>query len=166
MSSGSKVILNDTDHLWDEGGNPQWVWKILTRGYNVLFMDRIIALSHQTITWAGTSPAEDIPNSEEIRRAMGNTVKLAARFSLADMLPLPELVSTGYCLAKPSETYIIYSPFNAEVKVDLQETCGRLRVEWMHPVLGGSILDSAIEGGEWRTLRPPFESDSILLPYK
>ncbi|MEM1507152.1 MAG: DUF6298 domain-containing protein [Candidatus Bathyarchaeia archaeon] len=166
VNDGSKVILNDTDHLWGEGGNPQWVWRSFTRGHNVLFMDRIIALSHQTITWAGLSPAEDIPYAEEIRRAMGNTVKLASRFNLADMLPLPELASTGYCLADPGKAYIIYSPFNVEIKVDLREACGRLRVEWMHPILGSSILDGTLEGGGWRTLRPAFENDSVLLLYK
>lgn len=166
VNDGLKVVLNDTDHLWGEGGNPQWVWKSFTRGHNVLFMDRIVSLSHRTITWAGISPAEDIPQAEEIRWAMGNTAKLAARFNLANMLPLPELASTRYCLAKPGEAYIIYSPLDLEIKVDLQNAYGKLKVEWMHPVYGNSILDGAIEGGGWRTFKSPFEKDLVLLLYK
>ncbi|MBS7624100.1 hypothetical protein KEJ29_00780 [Candidatus Bathyarchaeota archaeon] len=166
VNDGSKVVLNDTDHLWGEGGNPQWVWKSFTRGHNVLFMDRIVALTHRTITWAGLSPAEDIPYAEEIRMAMGNTIKLATRFNIADMTPLPELASTGYCLANPGEAYIIYSPSNAEIKVDLRTAYGRLKVEWMHPVLGNSIQAGTVDGGEWCTLKPPLEGDSVLLLYK
>ncbi|MEM2960830.1 MAG: DUF6298 domain-containing protein [Candidatus Bathyarchaeia archaeon] len=166
VNEGLKVILNDTDHLWGEGGNPQWVWKSFTRGLNVLFMDRMVGLSHRTITWAGISPAEDIPQAEEIRRAMGNTIKLAARFNLANMLPLPDLASTRYCLANPGEAYIVYSPSNAEIKVDLQNVCGKFRVEWMHPVYSNSILGGVVEGGDWRIFKPPFENDVVLLLYR
>lgn len=38
-ADGSKVILNDTDHLWGHGCEIQWIWKSFTRGMNVLFMD-------------------------------------------------------------------------------------------------------------------------------
>jgi len=34
VNDGRKVVLNDTDHLWGEGGSPQWVWKSFTRGHN------------------------------------------------------------------------------------------------------------------------------------
>src|SRR4051794_5919211 len=38
-NNGSKVILNDTDHLWGGGGDASWVWKSFTRGLNPIFMD-------------------------------------------------------------------------------------------------------------------------------
>ena len=36
---GSKVFICDTDHLWGIGGNEAWLWKSITRGLNVIFMD-------------------------------------------------------------------------------------------------------------------------------
>ena len=38
-NNGSKVILNDTDHLWGIGGDATWVWKSFTRGLNPIYMD-------------------------------------------------------------------------------------------------------------------------------
>jgi len=166
VNDGRKVVLNDTDHLWGEGGNPQWIWKSFTRGYNPLFMDRIVNLTSQTVTWAGITPAEDIPQAEEIRKAMGNTVQISKRFNIAEMLPLPDLASTHYCLAKPGETYIIYIPSGGEVKVDLRSARGELKLEWMDPINGSSMLTDMIQGGDWQTFKTPFTGDAVLLLYR
>jgi hypothetical protein len=40
-ADGRKVILIDTDHLWGEGGNPDWVWKSFTRGLHPIWMEWI-----------------------------------------------------------------------------------------------------------------------------
>lgn len=166
VNDGRKVVLNDTDHLWGEGGNPQWVWKSFTRGYNPLFMDRIVGLNNRTVTWAGLTPAEDIPRAEEIRRAMGNTVKVVRRFNLAEMLPLPGLASTGYCLAKPGDVYVVYLPSGGGVEVDLRSVCGELKVEWMHPVDGFSVSAGVVCGGGWGWFKAPFAGDSVLILYR
>lgn len=163
VNDGKKVVLNDTDHLWGEGGNPQWVWKSFTRGHNPLFMDRIVELTNKVITWAGIAPAEDIPQAEELRKAMGNTLCLAQRFNLADMLPLPELSSSRYCLANPEKVYIVYIPYGGEVKVDLRNTKGKLKVEWIHPIEGIIITGGTVEGNEWRNFTPPFGGDAVLV---
>ena len=166
VNDGRKVVLNDTDHLWGEGGNPQWVWKSFTRGHNPLFMDRIVNLTNQTVTWAGVTPAEDILQAEEIRKTMGSTVQISKRFNIAEMLPLPDLASTRYCLAKPGETYIIYIPSGGEVKVDLRSARGRLKLEWMDPINGSVILTDVIQGGGWQTFKTPFMGDAVLLLYR
>lgn len=166
VNDGRKVILNDTDHLWGEGGNPQWVWKSFLRGHNPLFMDRIVDLTNRIVTWAGLTPAEDIPHAEEIRKAMGNTVKLSRRFNLAEMLPMPELASTGYCLAKLGEVYVVYAPSSMEVKVDLRRVDGVLRVEWMHPIEGNIIQGGIVDGGDWRVFKTPFTEGSVLILYR
>lgn len=167
VNDGRKIIFNDTDHLWGEGGNPQWVWKSFTRGHNPLFMDRIVDLTDRTITWAGKTPSEDIPKAEEIRKAMGLTIRVAKRFNLAEMLPLPDLASTRYCLAKPGEAYIIYiyEPLNGEVRVDLRGMTGKFHVEWIHPVDGVIIISDNVQGGDWRIFKPPFKEDAVLLLY-
>jgi len=55
------------------------------------------------VTWTEVTPAEDIPQAKEIWKTSGNTVQISKRFNIAEMLPLPNLASTRYCLAKPGE---------------------------------------------------------------
>ena len=129
-------------------------------------MDWIVNLTNQTVTWAGVTPAEDIPQAEEIRKAMCNTVQISKRFNIAEMLPLPDLASTRYCLAKPGETYIIYIPSSGEVKVDLRSARGRLKLEWMDPINGSVMLTGVIQGGGWQTFKTPFIGDVVLLLYR
>jgi hypothetical protein len=161
-NDGRKVVLNDTDHLWGEGGNPQWVWKTFTRGHHPLFMDRIVALTSKIVTWAGRK-GEDIPGAEEIRKAMGVTRKVAERVNLATMLPLPDLASTRYCLAEPGKQYIVYVPNGGEVTVNLTDAKGKFKAEWVHPIEGTTKSVGIVEGGSMQTLKPPFEGDAVLL---
>ncbi len=161
-NDGRKVVLNDTDHLWGEGGNPQWVWKTFTRGHYPLFMDRIVALTQKVVTWAGRI-AEDIPMANEIRKAMGVTRKVAERVNLASMLPLPELASSRYCLAAPGRQYIVFVPGGGEVTVNLTDAKGKFSVEWIHPIEGTSHDGGNIEGGAKRALKAPFDGDAALL---
>jgi hypothetical protein len=161
-NDGRKVVLNDTDHLWGEGGNPQWVWKTFTRGHHPLFMERIVALTSKVVTWAGQK-AEDIPGAEEIRKAMGVTRKVAERVDLATMLPLPDIASTRYCLAEPGKQYIVYVPSGSEVTVNLTDAKGKFKAEWVHPIEGTTKSGGVVEGGALRTLKSPFEGDAVLL---
>ena len=38
-TTGEKMILSDTDHVWGIASNTDWVWKSTLRRLNVLFMD-------------------------------------------------------------------------------------------------------------------------------
>ena len=154
-NDGRKVVLNDTDHLWGEGGNPVWVWKTFTRGHCPLFMDRIVELSQKVVTWAGRAPVEDIPGSEEIRRAMGVTARVAGEVALEKMLPLPEVSSSGFSLAYTGHEYIVYIPEGATVEVDLRDTKGTFEVTWVHPVEGSRQKAEPVPGGDWRQLKLP-----------
>lgn len=161
-NDGRKVVLNDTDHLWGEGGNPQWVWKTFTRGHHPLFMDRIVALTQKVVTWAGRKD-DDIPMAGEIRKAMGVTRKVAERVDLASMLPLPDLASSRYCLAAPGRQYVVFVPGGGEVTVNLSDAKGKFKVEWVHPVEGTSQDGGIVEGGAQRNLKAPFGGDATLL---
>ncbi|MEM2428821.1 MAG: putative collagen-binding domain-containing protein, partial [Candidatus Bathyarchaeia archaeon] len=110
--------------------------------------------------------ADDIPYAEEIRRAMGNTRRIARRFNLVEMLPMPDLASTKYCLAKPGYVYVVYLPSGGEVEVDLRSVDGELKVEWMHPVDGSIMSAGTVLGGGWRSFKTPFTGDSVLILYR
>lgn len=161
-NDGRKIVLNDTDHLWGEGGNPQWVWKTFTRGHHPLFMDRLATLTAKVVTWAGRK-AEDIPGAEEIRKAMGVTRKVTERVDLSSMMPLPEIASSRYCLAAVGKQYVFFVPGGGEVTVNLSDVKGKFRVEWVHPIEGSTYDGGVIDGGSQRTLKAPFAGDAALL---
>lgn len=157
--NGRKVVLNDTDHLWGEGGDPQWVWKTFTRGHHPLFMDRIVEIQRGMVVWQG-QPGEEIPNAQAIRKAMGVTRQVASQMRLAETLPLPELASSRYCLAAVGKQYVVYLPEGGEVVVDLSGAQGLFQVQWVHPVEGNVEPASPVQGGGPRSLKAPFEGDA------
>jgi hypothetical protein len=99
---------------------------------------------------------------EPIRRAMGQTGRLAERVNLRAMVPRGDLASTGYCLADPGKEYVVYLPEGGEVTVDLSAAAGELEVEWMHPVGGSPTPGVETPGGAKRTFQAPFAGDAAL----
>jgi len=151
VADGRRVVLSDTDHLWGIGGSRQWVWKSFLRGYNPLFMD----------PYDG-SVLETNPQWEDVRRNLGYTLRLAERIDLARAVPLPDLASTGYCLAIPGEEYVVYLPDGGSVTVDLSAADGELRGEWLNPSSGEITRADPVQGGGKVELRSPFDGDAVL----
>ena len=149
-SSGRKVIVIDTDHLWGEGGNPAWVWKSFTRGLNPIWMDRI------------KMGEGDLPHADAIRAAMSQSRSFAQRMDLAAMTPRGDLASTGYCLAHPGKEYIVYLPDGGEVTVDLSAASHLMTAEWFDAHVGKTVDRSTVHGGGTRKFRAPFEGDAVL----
>jgi hypothetical protein len=152
-ADGSKVILNDTDHLWGIGGSRAWVWKCFTRGQHPIFMDPYLD--------ARTGETYDV-QWDPIRRAMGDTLSYAQRVDLAAMTPHGELASTGYCLASPGREYVVYLAEGDSASVDLSHVQGSLAVEWFDPGTSRVTGTGATEGGETRTFAVPFEGEAVL----
>ena len=150
-ADGSKVIINDTDHLWGIGGNQAWVYKSLCRGMNPIFMDpydgRILETDDK---W------------EPIRRVLGYVRALAERIDLAHMTPHGDLASTGFCLADPGVEYVVYLPKREPVEVDLTAAAGKLSVEWMDASTGETAPAAPVDGGGKVTLGCPVEGDAVL----
>jgi len=152
-ADGRKVILSDTDHLWGIGGNRAWAWKSFLRGLNPLFMDpyqREILSRGSDDQW------------EPVRRAMGDTRRLADRMNLGAMTPQPDLASTGYCLAWPGQEYLIYQPKGREA-FTVQLAPGAYQYDWFNAAKGETSGSGRIEtSGEKRELKAPFDGDAVL----
>ncbi|MBN2452600.1 MAG: DUF4038 domain-containing protein [Lentisphaeria bacterium] len=169
-ADGRKVILNDTDHLWGIGGNPQWVWKSFLRGMNPLFMDPYARApegqkADAAAAWTdhlGSSPKTD-PKWDPIRAALGYTRRFAERLDLRRTEPRGDLASSGYCLAAAGEWYLVYVPGGGDVTVDLSEAPGPWRAEWFEPGMGGDLGAVPVEGGAARALAPPCAGDAVVL---
>jgi len=149
---GAKVVLNDTDHLWGIGGDAAWVWRSFTRGLNPIFMD----------TYDGKVLGRVRPQDDGPRHAMGRALALSRRINLARSVPRNELASTGWCLAEPGATYVVFAPEAGEIEVDLSAHPARFAVEW-HRADGGDVTRAApIAGGSRSRLTAPFAGPAVL----
>ncbi|MCA9413032.1 MAG: hypothetical protein KC944_17585 [Candidatus Omnitrophica bacterium] len=159
-SSGAKIVMPDTDHLWGIGGDVSWVWKTFLRGNHPIFMD-----PHFGGPWLNLPP--DIPKYEKLRNAMGHTLAYSERIDLASSVPQESGTagpcSTGYCLFDRGQSYLAYQPESGSLIIDLPT--GEYRtVEWFDPNAGTAVQKGQIkwEGGE-RTFVPPFDGPAVLL---
>jgi hypothetical protein len=152
-ADGSKVILNDTDHLWGIGGNQQWIWKSFLRGMNTLFMD----------PYNGVVLGKPFdPKWEPIRKNLGYTRIYAEKMNLLQAVPHNELASTTYCLANPGSEYLVYQPTpDSSFTVNLKK--GEYRYEWFNPNSGAVEKTGRVEVDEESfSFTAPFISDAVL----
>jgi len=185
VADGTKIIIADTDHICGICGDQQWVWKSFTRGENPIFMDYY----DNAISGRGI-PFEN-EKQDEIRASLGYTRNYAERMNLVEMAPMPELCSTGYCLANPGNDkpeYLVFLssggtvagllnrldiqrnisldlPADSWVDVDLSGSPLELLVEWFNPSDGIIITAGTIQGGTMHTFTAPFSGDAVLYLY-
>jgi hypothetical protein len=141
-----KVVIADTDHLWGVGGHADWVWRTFTRGHNVLYMDPYGYLHMDPINPDG---------DEGARKAMGRCLALSRLVDLAEMIPQPDLTSSGFALAAEGREYIVYHPYGDRLLVDLVGMDGPVKIEWYHPVDDRVDRGPDLAGGGVVPLRPP-----------
>jgi len=103
------------------------------------------------------------PQDDGPRRAMGQALALSRRINLARSTPNGELASTGYCLAEPGASYVVFAPEGGEVELNLSAADRSLRVEWLHPVTGEVWKKEDVAGGAWRRFSAPAGEASVLL---
>jgi hypothetical protein len=73
----------------------------------------------------------------------------------ADAMPRNDLTSSGYCLAKPEDTYVIYLPGGGTTNLDLSDNNLGYTVQWYNPQTGGALQNgtiTTITGGGIRSL--------------
>jgi hypothetical protein len=147
--SVGKVTVNDTDHLWGHtGGDGVWVWKSVTRGLNVLFMEELLS----SPTW-----------QDSARVAMGQARRYADRIDLLHMIPLPELAQTGYLIADRGREYLAFQDGSqGEFWIDLKGATGTFDVEWFDTTSDRAIPARPVEGGERRVFTTPFPGPAVV----
>lgn len=159
-ADGSKVILNDTDHVENQlKVTYQWVWRCFLRGHHPVFMD---PWKDETFCGAATQTPEFRNRLEFIYKNMGYSLEIANHVNLAEMLPHNDISATGYCLAHPGEEYLVYFPQGGCAGVDLSDTAGRFSVTWFDPVRGKTLSAADVSGGFQTAFTAPFENDAVL----
>jgi hypothetical protein len=160
-ANGSKVIINDTDHLCGICGDRVWVWQSFVRGHNPIFMDQYD--DSYKLDGGGYNPNN--PNDVSLRANLGYTRAYAERIDLANMTPRADLCSTQYCLANPvalDGEYLVYLPSGGSVTVNLTATPGTVAVEWFRPSNGTTVAAGTVTGGANRSFTAPFSGDAVL----
>jgi hypothetical protein len=164
-SGGRKVVLNDTDHLWGNGGDLTWVWKSFCRGCNVLYMDGYDGKAYGTgHPWTQADSAST--TVVLLRKNIGYVLAYSRRVDLAALSPKTALSSTGYCLANPDPVgaaYIVFNPSSGTgFTVDLSGAGGSLVVEWCNPSTGEKLDGGTVGGGTTRSFTAPFAGESVV----
>jgi hypothetical protein len=149
-----KVSLLDTDHIWGVGGSVDWVWKSFLRGHNPIFMD-----SYDGSVLGSPEDARWGP----IRRALGDTRRLADRLDLARLRPAGELASTGYCLANPGREYVVYLPDGGAAALELPGGGGEWTVAWFDVNRRQNLAADDVSVGGRREFAAPFAGPAVLL---
>jgi hypothetical protein len=153
--NGKKVSLLDTDHIWGLGGSADWVWKSFVRGHNPLFMD----------PYDGAVLGKPMdPLWEPVRRALGQTRRLAERVHLSALTPRGDLASSGYCLAAPGKEYVVYVPTGGHVRVDLSAARGKIMAERFDPERDRTTAATPVPGAAAARVhfRAPFSGAAVL----
>jgi Family of unknown function (DUF6298)/Cellulase (glycosyl hydrolase family 5) len=154
MAKGAKVVISDSDHL--EGSSlsdPQWAYKSFFQGLNTLYMDRY--------TGPDALNQDQDPFAPEIRAAMGQVRLIANILDVGDMVPAPDLATTGYALRGKSGILVL-APDATRFNVDLKALPGQIRCEWFDIVTGRVSDGCTITGGTTALVRSPSRSGAIL----
>jgi hypothetical protein len=149
VSTGEKVIINDSDHFGPE--TVDLVWKNFMRAIGFWGMDH----QHQ-----GPMSRQNDFTIHDYDRAMGHTVRYAKKMNLAAMTPHGDLTSTGYALANPGSEYLVYNPGGGSFSVTLQDAT--YEVEWFDPSNGQVSSGESVKGGGSSTFNPPFSGQAVL----
>jgi hypothetical protein len=180
-----KVILNDTDHIWGIGGDPQWVWESLCRGLNPIYMDIYTAslIQKYPMYRPGAQPTDQErrvrSDAERVRNNLGFARVFAERMNLRTAVPHGDLVSTGYCLGDSGLQYLVFLPadayglamlrhgirrghFNERVTVDLSKQSSEFSVDWFRVATGELIPSGQVRGGSKVEFEAPFYGDAVL----
>jgi uncharacterized protein YjdB len=158
VADGSKVSLNDTDHLCGICGDATWPWKNFTRGHNTLLMDGYDGSAGYTDP--AYNPSD--PKWEAMRKNMGYARSYALRMDLAHALPRGDLASSGYCLAVVGSEYMVFLPNGGSVTVNLAGVSGSRTVEWFNSATGQAVAGGTVNGGGSVTLNAPFSGMAAL----
>jgi Family of unknown function (DUF6298)/Protein of unknown function (DUF4038) len=162
-NNGSKVIITDTDHIWGNGGNIQWVWRSFTQGINVIFMDDLGRTGISGIQFGNFVPFNTA--WYEVRKGMTQTANYADRMNLRTAKPNGSLTSTGHMLAAPGTQYLVYAPGGGTFTVNLLAGAGSsFSVEWLNITTGATVMGNPVTGGSNAQLfTTPFSGQAALL---
>ncbi len=147
-ADGRKIVIHDTDHIKPDHRSPAFVWKNFMRGNHVLVLDWDL-VDRKDKEW------------EPIRRAMGSARALSEEIDLAMLTPVPELASSGFCLAGERKI-LAYQPGGGPVELDLRGFRGPCRVVQRALPGGPPRQSGVVSGGRRVKVETPGGRDALV----
>lgn len=126
-----KPGIVDMDHVAPSNNDVGYVWSAFTGGYHFNLYDKPFE-----------SPASEGPQWETVRRNVAKTIEYAAKMDLANAAPRNDLVTTGFCLAKPGYEYVVYQPASDRFAVAGLKRGALYHYEW-YDTRQHKVIDSA-----------------------
>jgi hypothetical protein len=154
-SDGGKIIIVDTDHCRALFHDPAWVWTSFTRGNHFILMDGYM-------DFRGGTPKQPDPKWNTTRDAMGAARRLSEKLDLARMKPLPKLASSGFCLADPDQTFVVFHKGGEALTV--QTGAGTWHAAWLDPITGKEIAETDVTATNGSvSVKPPKSDNWVML---
>jgi len=120
----------DTDHVSPGSNDIGFVWSAFTRSYHFNLYDKPFE-----------SPDSEGTDWQRVRRNVSQTIAYAEHMDLANAAPRGDLASTGFCLAKPGEQYVVYQPGDQPFIVSGLEAGQPYHIEWYDTEQGRIIQE-------------------------
>lgn len=123
---------------------------------------------NQNNTSFGWDPNVAVALKASIREQAYNYAGYAARFfnnsgvKFWNMGPKAALCSTGICMAREGEEYVVYAPTGGTFSVDLSAASGKLVARWYNPRTGHFVSTISVNGKAKRSFQAPDGNDWVL----
>ena len=148
-ADGTKVLINDTDHVYGIGGNAAWAWRTFSRGLNPIYMD---SWANQVIDASGSGhPIQNFRDNLGYIRSLAN---LADLISTVPQNGGTSPCQTGYCLYG-GEQYICYQPNSGNFNLDLTSESGTFNIRKVNLANGSIDTAQTVTGGAVRSITQP-----------
>ncbi len=145
-ASGDRVRIIDADHVFGEGGDMSWVWKMFARGYGgVWYMDDLAGSG-----LPGYPSSSSVLGTEVSARAgMKAFASVLPSIDLTTMTPQNSLSTTTYCLADTTNgQFVVLAPSGGAFTVNLSSMSGKtLAATWININGGATSAGGNVPGG-------------------
>ena len=164
-ATGNKVDILDTDHVFGQGGDANWVWRQFTRGAGgVNIMD---SFDYSGLPGLFPSTGAFAASNASTRLGEKEIAAVLKQVDITTMKPRDGIASSGYALVDASRgEYVVLDQWDGSVTVDLGGSAGMTMAgEWIDVVTGTISPTFAVAGGNTAQnfVRPNGDSGVLVL---
>jgi len=156
LSDGTKVVINDTDHINWQSEEAKWPWRAFALGNGGFWI-----MDGGYSTYDDQGGTQTYANSEGIRNNNGYVLTLS---QMADILHTQPQdgggtpCSTGYCLYPTSSAYheyVAFQPSDGSCTLNLSSESGTFYIRKVNVADGSVDTAQSTTGGDVRTITQP-----------
>ncbi len=152
MNDGTKVQIQDTDHVCGTCADNEWAWLAATRGQNISFMDPYDGAAYGQGAYAIGDVRTDA-TWDNTRYGMKEVHKMMDELDLKRAVPSDTISSTGFALVNSGTTtgddqYLVFSKSgSSSFTVDLSGTSGTVIPTWYDVATNTETTGSSLSAG-------------------